>query len=103
METIGQRLMRLRMARGLTQQQAAELFKLDHSTISAYEKDTRLPTMETLVLFARAYHVTTDYLLGIKNGKVINADGLTEREYLIISELVQELMSKNEELTHTKK
>jgi transcriptional regulator with XRE-family HTH domain len=61
--TLGRRLSRLREKRGLDQAQLGEILNLSKSTISAYERDTRSPNPEIIVLLAEFFNVTTDYLL----------------------------------------
>ncbi len=61
--SFGKRLLRLREAKNLDQTQLGEILNLSKSTISAYEKDTRQPSPETIVLIAKYFNVTTDFLL----------------------------------------
>lgn len=93
-ETFGERISRLRNARGLSQTQAAELLGVNRSTISSYETDYHQPPFETLVKMSRLFHVTCDYLLGIENHQVIMAEGLTDKQYDAIAFLISELVNK---------
>jgi len=62
---LGEILAELREDKDLTQQQLADLLHISNSTVSAYELGNRVPSADTLVLFARFFGVTTDYLLGL--------------------------------------
>ena len=94
-ETLGERIKRLRKSKGKTQEQVATALLLNRRAISSYEKNEREPSIETIVLLARYFHVTTDYLLGIGRNRAINASGLTEKEYLLMRELVSIMTDKN--------
>jgi len=63
MSTFGTRLKRLRINRDMTQQDFAEHFDLNKSSISKYEKDKNLPENQLLVEIADYFDVSVDYLL----------------------------------------
>lgn len=62
----GERLMRLRMARGLTQTQLAEMIDSSQRAISRYETVAELPPAAVLVKLAQSLDVSADELLGLK-------------------------------------
>lgn len=57
------RMKELRKARGLTQQQIADLFHMSTRNFQKIEA-TNSPSYETLIRFADFYDVSTDYILG---------------------------------------
>jgi transcriptional regulator with XRE-family HTH domain len=61
-ETVGQRVRRLRLARGLSQRQLAVPAGVSHSYISRIEHGNREPTLEVLRKLARRLGVPLDYL-----------------------------------------
>ena len=61
----GQRIYELRKQKQLNQKQLGEAVGLSHKAISTIESGTRGTTIDRLVLLARFFHVSTDYLLGI--------------------------------------
>lgn len=63
-ETLGQRLARLRRARGMTQVELAQQVGLSQPNISEYERDTFRPNSDTLLAVAQALKVSADELLG---------------------------------------
>lgn len=63
------RLKELRVERGLTQQQIADEIKCTRQAYSRYELGEREPDYETLIMFAKFYDVTTDYILGLSDKK----------------------------------
>ena len=58
------RIKKLRLARGITQAQAADDLNLPQKTYCNYERDEREPNSTVLVKLALYYGVSTDYLLG---------------------------------------
>ena len=62
-ETFGQRLRRLRKAKGLTQEQVANACLISGVTVNRWEKDTRQPRAEELKRLAAALNVSEEELL----------------------------------------
>lgn len=91
---MGDKLKSLRIEKNLTQKQIADRIGLAISAVSSYESGTRYPTYETLIKFARIFHVSTDYLLGITDKRNIDVSGLSDNEIELISQLVDTLRSK---------
>jgi transcriptional regulator with XRE-family HTH domain len=61
--TFGTRLKSLRLSKGLNQEEFANQFYLNKSSISKYEKDKNLPENQLLVKIADYFDVSVDYLL----------------------------------------
>ena len=85
----------LRQSKGLTQSQLAERLGVKKSIISAYETDSRPPSLDMLVKYAREFHVSTDYLLDMETTKKINVDKLSEKQITILNALVNEFIANN--------
>lgn len=58
---------RLRMERGITQEQLASMLKVSRSTIGMYETGNREPDFETCEAIADIFNVDMDYLTGRSN------------------------------------
>ena len=91
MVDLGNRLKTLRLRKGLSQKELAVQVGVTKSTISAYEKGDRKPPYETLVLLARIFNVSTDYLLGVSRNSGTNLDvsGLTESQRAALGTLIK--------------
>ena len=63
-ETFGQRLARLRKAKGFTQVELAKKMNIIQVLVSDYERDKLRPYHEVIVKFAETLEVSTDELLG---------------------------------------
>ena len=94
MEYLAAKLKQLRVAKKMKQAQVADIVGVNKSAISAYENGLRQPSYQVLIKLANLYRVTTDYLLGRRQGNLIDLAGLSEREIAIVTDLVQELSSK---------
>ncbi len=92
----GERLKELRENAHLTQTQLAERIHTTKSAISYYEKLERSPSPDVLVRLADAFHVTTDYLLGIQNRKFIDVTDLSDEDMQFLLLTVDTLRRKNQ-------
>lgn len=62
-----ERVQQLRIERGLKQKELGEEIGLSQKAISTIESGTRSTTIEKLILLAKFFDVSTDYLLGLKD------------------------------------
>lgn len=67
LELFAFRVKKLRKGRKLSQQELAEVLGLTQTTISGIESGIRTTTIEKLILLAKFFDVSTDYLLGLKD------------------------------------
>lgn len=65
MVKFSERLKELRLEKGLTQTQLANETGLSQSAVSFWENDERFPLATVVIIFAKYFGVTTDYLLGV--------------------------------------
>jgi transcriptional regulator with XRE-family HTH domain len=98
MDNLGNRIKQLRINKHLNQSQLAKLLNCTSSVISAYELNTRKPSLENLVALAYALGVSTDYLLGIKNSNrdsnIIDISALSDSQRIAIKQLVESIKKK---------
>ncbi|MCL2061680.1 MAG: helix-turn-helix domain-containing protein [Firmicutes bacterium] len=68
MEIFAERLKELRIEKGLSQMALSKCFDfISQSAIAHWETGDRVPTAEAVVLLAKFFGVTTDYLLGVSD------------------------------------
>lgn len=91
---MGEKLKQLRLEKNYTQKQLASRLGVAISAVSSYESDTRCPTFDTLVNYARIFHVSTDYLLGLEARKSLDVSDLTEREILAVRQIIDVIREK---------
>ena len=64
---LSERLYSLRKERKLTQDSVAKELGISMKSYCRYETNEREPTAPTLAKMARFYHVSLDYLVGLKD------------------------------------
>ena len=67
MEKFIERLKELRKEKGLSQDQLSKATGLSQSAIACWETGQRIPNAQAVVILARYFEVSTDYLLGEKD------------------------------------
>lgn len=69
-ETIGNRISKFRKAKGMTQEELANLLGVSSQAVSKWENDASCPDISLLAQLAKILGVTTDELLTGKNDEV---------------------------------
>lgn len=80
------RIVELRRAGGMTQEEAARALNVHRTSYTKYETDAAMPDVECLANMARLFGVTADYLLGLdeRTGHDMQRVGLTEEEVHLV-------------------
>ena len=65
MKEFAERLKELRLEKGLSQRELAKAVNLTHTAILRWEIETHIPNAEAVVILAKFFCVSTDYLLGL--------------------------------------
>lgn len=91
----GYRLRELRENKELTQTQVAKRLSLSKTTISGYENNIKTPSLDVLVKLSILYGVSSDYILGLENRKLLQIDGLTTNQEEILKMILKEFRSMN--------
>ena len=73
---------------GITQAELARKLGLTRSSINGWEMGLSVPSTQYIVELAKLFHISTDYLLGMEQGAVLNIDNLTEKEVSVLIDLV---------------
>lgn len=67
--TFANRLKKLRVEKGLSQEDFGKEIGVSRGSISYYEKEERVPDIVVLAAVSKYFNVSTDYLLGISEHK----------------------------------
>ncbi len=67
MKIFAERLKELRLEKDLSQRSLAKLLNLSYSAIKQWESETRTPNAEAIVVIAKFFDVSADYLLGLSD------------------------------------
>ncbi len=93
-------LKELREARNLSQTDVAKVLNITRQAYNHYETGVRLPSLESLIMIADYFDVSTDYLLGrnsLDKETTKAKSGLTENESELI-ELINKVTSEREKI-----
>lgn len=90
----GDRVKHLRTSYNLNQVQLAEQLKVSKQTVSNWENNNILPSVEMLINIAEYFSVSTDYLLELDNRNYIEVTGLTNSQLAHIQQIVNDILEK---------
>lgn len=80
MSELGDKLRKVRIDKGLSQQDAAALTGIKYKTINDYENGKSRPDVEKLALLCKAYNTSADYFININTELNASQDVLTVLE-----------------------
>jgi transcriptional regulator with XRE-family HTH domain len=93
---IAERIKELRIEKNLTQAELARKLGLTRGGVNSWEQSLSLPSLQYLVLLAKFFNTSADYLLGLSNRISINVEGLRERDIALANEVIERLKSYSE-------
>lgn len=85
-KTINKRIKCLRENKGYNMRQMASALNLPYTTYVNYEKGTREPNSEQLLLIAKYFGTTTDYLIGLTDIAFPSNNNIFGKTDIVISE-----------------
>ena len=101
---LGEQIHALRTARNLSQVQLADKLGVTKQSISNWENNNILPSVDMLKNIAAFFHCSTDYLLEMNNGKVyIETTYLTLEQTAHLQQLANDLMYLNKKTSEHNK
>ncbi len=84
----GEIIRKMRTARNLNQVQLANELDVSKQTISNWENNNILPSIEMLIKISHFFSVKTDYLLGLDDRNYIEVTGLTDTELAHVQQII---------------
>lgn len=90
----GDIIKKLRTAHNLNQVQLAGKLNISKQTVSNWENNNILPSIEMLVKIARFFMVSTDYLLELDQREYLEITGLTDEQAAHIKEIIRDITSQ---------
>lgn len=90
----GDIIKKLRTARNYSQVQLADKLGVSKQTISNWENNNILPSIDMLIRISHFFSVSTDYLLEIDSRQYIEVTGLTEIEMAHIQQIIYDISNK---------
>jgi transcriptional regulator with XRE-family HTH domain len=95
---LGVRLKCLRQKKGLTQAELASLMRVSRETVKDWERSRYEPSCKVLVELSILYQVSTDYLLGIENPRIIRIEHLSDDQVEAVNRLVLSMEKENSQV-----
>lgn len=96
---IADKIKLLREASHLTQTELAKKLNITRSSVNAWEMGISVPSTTYLIELALLFHVSTDFLLGLEQNNTIDISTLSEREAILVYELVDYFTSQKKMLS----
>ena len=95
MLALNENIKKLRIARGLNQVEFAKILCVTKQCVSNWENDNVVPSIDMLCKIADFFEVSTDYLLGRSERRVIEVSSLTDEQVAHITSLIYDLTKLN--------
>lgn len=95
MLALNENIKKLRIARGLNQVEFAKILCVTKQCVSNWENDNVVPSIDMLCKIADFFGVSTDYLLGRSQKRVIEVSGLNEEQIAYLTSLINDLSMLN--------
>ena len=90
---LNERIRALRITKGINQIQLANKLGVTKQSISNWEHDNILPSVDMLVKLAAFFSVSTDYLLGLDNRRTLSVENLSDTQIAHLQLLIEDLQS----------
>lgn len=87
----GEIIKNLRTAHNLNQVQLATKLNVSKQTVSNWENNNILPSIEMLIKISQFFSVSTDYLLELDERHYIEVTGLTETQLAHIRQIIHDI------------
>ena len=88
---LSEKIKELRLARGLSQVELAKKLSVTKQTVSNWENDNILPSIDMLTKLADYFNVSCDINLGRTPTSYLSTDGLSTEEIAHISMLIEDI------------
>lgn len=87
----GEMLKKMRKSRNLNQVQLAEKLNVTKQSISNWENNNILPSIDMLLKISSYFNVSTDYLLELDNRLYIEVSGLTLEQLAHVQQIINDI------------
>ena len=96
MLTLNENIKKLRIAQGINQVEFAKILCVTKQCVSNWENDNVVPSIDMLCKIADFFGVSTDYLLGRSERRVVEVSNLTDEQISHITSIVNDLGKLND-------
>lgn len=90
---LGEIIKKLRISHNLNQVQLAQELDVSKQTISNWENNNILPSIEMLIRISRFFSVSTDFLLELDTRTYIEVTGLSQTHLAHIQQIINDILN----------
>lgn len=90
---LGDIIKTLRLSHNLSQVQLAKSLNVSKQTVSNWENNNILPSIDMLMKLSGFFSVSTDYLLELDNRNYIEVTGLTDTQLAHIQQIIKDIVT----------
>lgn len=94
----GDRLKYIRTRRKMTQERLAKRIGVEIGTVSCYERNLAVPSVETFYNLCIVLQVNSDYMLGLDRKLFLLADGIKPEQLKVINDYVNVVRTNQVEI-----
>ncbi|MBR4021955.1 MAG: helix-turn-helix transcriptional regulator [Ruminococcus sp.] len=91
----GERIKELRLNLGLNQVEFSKLLNVTKQSVSNWENNNILPSIDMLINISKKFSVSADYLLGLSEIPTLNVQDLTTEQITHLQLLINDLKNTN--------
>lgn len=88
---LGENIKKLRIIKGLSQVQLAQIVGVTKQSVSNWENDNIQPSIDMLIKLADAFCVSTDFLLDRESERKLDSKNLNDTEIAHIQEIINDI------------
>ena len=87
----GDQIKNLRMTKCLNQVEMAKILGVTKQSVSNWENENIMPSVDMLIKLSQFFNVSTDYLLGLTEKHALNTEGLSEIQIAHIQNIINDI------------
>ena len=87
----GERFKELRLSLGYNQVEMAKKLSVSKQSVSNWENNNILPSLDMLIRISNTFHISADYLLGL-DARTLNVSGLSNAQISHLQALIDDLI-----------
>ena len=87
----GDQIKNLRMSKCLNQVEMAKILGVTKQSVSNWENENIMPSVDILIKLSQFFNVSTDYLLGLTENHALNTEGLSEIQIAHIQNIINDI------------
>ena len=92
---LGEQIKQLRLNKKLSQVELSQKLSITKQSVSNWENENIMPSIDMLIKISQIFDVTTDYLLGLSEKHTLDTTGLTEIQISHIQSIINDLREIN--------